>query len=150
MDDVAVYWEREQMQWMLIIELCKLVIVTESGIIVWLQWIWWWSWWRWWIVRHQLPCSWCSWTYSACCWYSILCYCYYYFAAFNAPCVGHKDDESQALSSLFMHFTITIIVFIQTDNIWWPLPVLHNVHTYGIHTHTQTKEKVHQYCNTFC
>jgi len=22
-------------------------------------------------------------------------YCYYY-AAFNAPCVGHKDDESQA------------------------------------------------------
>ena len=23
--------------------------------------------------------------------------CYYcYYAAFNAPCVGHKDDESQA------------------------------------------------------
>ena len=21
---------------------------------------------------------------------------YYYYAAFNAPCVGHKDDESQA------------------------------------------------------
>jgi len=22
---------------------------------------------------------------------------YYYYAAFKAPCVGHKDDESQAL-----------------------------------------------------
>jgi len=23
-------------------------------------------------------------------------YYYYHYAAFNAPCVGHKDDESQA------------------------------------------------------
>jgi len=23
---------------------------------------------------------------------------FYYYAAFNAPCVGHKDDKSQALS----------------------------------------------------
>ena len=23
--------------------------------------------------------------------------CYYYYAAFNAPCVGHEDDEAQAL-----------------------------------------------------
>ena len=32
--------------------------------------------------------------------YSISIFCYYY-AAFNAPCVGHKDDESQAR----LHFT---------------------------------------------
>ena len=24
------------------------------------------------------------------------CYYYYYYAVFNAPCVDHKDDESQA------------------------------------------------------
>jgi len=23
-------------------------------------------------------------------------YCYNYYAAFNAPCIGHKDDELQA------------------------------------------------------
>jgi len=28
--------------------------------------------------------------------YCGLSVCYYYYAAFNAPCVGHKDDESQA------------------------------------------------------
>ena len=32
--------------------------------------------------------------------YSISIFCYYY-AAFNAPCVGHKDDELQAR----LHFT---------------------------------------------
>jgi len=25
-----------------------------------------------------------------------LCFFYYYYAAFNAPCVGHNADESQA------------------------------------------------------
>jgi len=23
-------------------------------------------------------------------------YCYYYYAALNTPCIGHKDNESQA------------------------------------------------------
>jgi len=26
-------------------------------------------------------------------------YYYYCYAAFNAPCVGHKDDESQAIKN---------------------------------------------------
>jgi len=30
---------------------------------------------------------------------------YYYHAAFNAPCVGHKDDESQELFELFVQST---------------------------------------------
>jgi len=28
---------------------------------------------------------------------------YYYYAAFNAPCVGHKDDESQAIAAYFAY-----------------------------------------------
>ena len=28
--------------------------------------------------------------------YASRSYYYYYYAAFNVPCVGHKDDESQA------------------------------------------------------
>jgi len=30
--------------------------------------------------------------------YTLQCY---YYAAFNAPCVGHKDDESQARNAVF-------------------------------------------------
>ena len=32
------------------------------------------------------------------------CYYDYYYAAFNAPCVGHKDDESQAKISQKRHW----------------------------------------------
>jgi len=28
----------------------------------------------------------------------------YYYAAFNVPCVGHADDESQARLVIFVHF----------------------------------------------
>ena len=29
----------------------------------------------------------------------VYCYCYSYYEMFDAPCVGHKDDESQARRS---------------------------------------------------
>jgi len=47
-----------------------------------------------------------AWSLSpACTWHCSLHY-YYYHAAFNAPCVGHKDDESQArMTNLFLQAT---------------------------------------------
>jgi len=35
--------------------------------------------------------------------------CYYYYAAFNAPCVGHKDDESQAGCYVYLRVAVSVM-----------------------------------------
>jgi len=34
---------------------------------------------------------------------------YYYYAAFNAPCVGHKADESQARGHVDLRVAVSVI-----------------------------------------
>jgi len=45
-------------------------------------------------------------------------YYYYYYAVYNAPCVDHKDDESQAQVSWWCHQLghMQVCTLLQADN----------------------------------
>jgi len=55
---------------------------------------------------HLMPCTSCF--YGK--WVEDVCAGHYYYAAFNAPCVDHKDDESQTHNESQVYNSTTVLL----------------------------------------